>query len=168
MATKAMLVPPMNQCLLHPWFWAHSCMCGCALSWSDTVGSQEDQAWDWIHPTGHTAAHSGALTPSRRLLKPSLSLHHLLFSHPAICMLSEHQDIFACAVFPLQSKLPFLCFFSACETPPCSSTTPWSVVICAVLSCTLPELISLLLGSLRIVFISVSLSASPLEVGPRG
>ena len=25
MAIKARLVPPMNQCLLHPWFWAHSC-----------------------------------------------------------------------------------------------------------------------------------------------
>ena len=87
---------------------------------------------------------------------------------PLVCV-SKHQDIFACAVSP-SLNCPFLCF-SACETPPCSST-PRSVVICAVLSSHSTWVNFTLLGSWGLFLFlfphCLPLSASPTGVGPRG
>lgn len=140
---------------------------GCAFSLVRHCGQPGRPGVGLYPPNRDTAALFWGLSHFiKKASQVSASASTICYSAilPFVCI-SEHQDIFACAVFP-QPKLPFLCF-SACEPPPCSST-PRSVVICAVLSLHSTWVNFTLLGSWGLFLFLFPLSASPTGVGPRG
>ena len=170
---------PLKQALCHPWINAFSILgsghtaaqCKLCLLHGQTLWAARKTR----NGTGSTQhGYSGPLLGFSYFIKKasqaSASASTLLFSHRDILMRFWASGYLCmCAVSP-SLNCSSLCF-PACKTPPCSST-PRSVVICAVLSLHSAWVNSTLLGSWGLFLFlfphCLPLSAFPTGVGPQG